>query len=149
MHRSVRNSALAVLTVAGLVFGLSACSEVTDAAKEKATEEVDKAVDKSMNEKYEVTYEVTGKSIASIQYAEGGGTATNPKLATVENPTLPWKKTVTLRGIMPPSVLPLAVDPTGDSEVACKIIYKGKPIAEEAGKGAASAAGCVAVSPIV
>ncbi|MFI1866053.1 MmpS family transport accessory protein [Streptomyces jumonjinensis] len=144
MHRSIRTAVCAVAAV-GLVFGLSACSEVSDAAKDKASDSVDKAV----NEEYEVTYEVTGKSIDSIQFAAGGGTATNPKLETVDKPALPWKKTVTLRGILPPSVLPIALDATGEAAVTCKIIYKGKPIAEESGKGLGAAGGCVAVSPIV
>ncbi|MFI1016689.1 MmpS family transport accessory protein [Streptomyces sp. NPDC020965] len=147
MHRSIRTTAVTALTVAGLVFGLSACSEITeagDAAKDKAVDQVDKTV----NEKYDVTYEVTGKSVDSIQFAAGGGTALAPKMETVEKPVLPWKKTVTLRGILPPSVLPVALDATGDAQVTCKIIYKGKAIAEKSGEGLAAAGGCVAVSPI-
>ncbi|MER5495477.1 MmpS family transport accessory protein [Streptomyces sp. LE64] len=144
MRRSIRSTALAAVTVAGLTFGLTACSEATEAVKDKAVEEVDKKV----NEEYEVTYEITGESVDSITYASGGGTATEPKLTTEDKPTLPWKKTVTLRGIMPPSVVPVAVD-AGAASVSCKIVYKGKTIAEESGEGVATATGCTAVSPIV
>lgn len=144
MRRSIRTASVAGMAAIALVFGLSACSEVSEAAKDEAVDQVDKA----MNEKYEVTYEVTGKSVESIQYSAGGGTATDPKLETVDKPTLPWKKTVTLRGIMPPSVLPIAVDVTGGAEITCKILYKGKAIADESDKGLAAAKGCVAVSPI-
>ncbi|MFD7549796.1 hypothetical protein ACFV0R_33855 [Streptomyces sp. NPDC059578] len=149
MRRSIRATAVSAVTVAGLVFGLGACSEAADAVKEKKDQAVDEAVDKAMNEEYEVTYEVTGKSVDSIKYASGGGTAGNPKTTTEKKPSLPWTKTVKLRGIIPPSVLPLALDAGGDGAVTCKILYKGKPIAEESGKGVASAAGCVAISPLV
>ncbi|MEU5404385.1 MmpS family transport accessory protein [Streptomyces sp. NPDC005963] len=144
MHRSIRSAAVASVVAAGLVFGLGACSEISDAAKDEAVDQVDKAV----NEEYDVTYEVTGKSVDSIQFSSGGGSATAPKMETVEKPTLPWTKTVTLRGIMPPSVLPVALDAGADAKVTCKIIYKGKAIAEESGGGLAAAGGCVAVSPL-
>lgn len=135
MNRTIR-AAVCSVAVAGLTLGLSACSEAVD------------QVDKAVNETYEVTYEVTGKNIDSIDFHAGGGTATDPKIETVQKPTLPWKKTVTLRGIMPPAVMPAAADLTG-SEVGCKITYKGKVIKEEKGEGLATAAGCIAVSPIV
>ncbi|MCM2390540.1 MmpS family transport accessory protein [Streptomyces albipurpureus] len=144
MHRSIRTAAVAGMAAIGLVFGLSACSEVSEVAKDEAVDQVDKA----MNEKYEVTYEVTGKGVDSIQFSAGGGTATNPKLEAVDKPTLPWKKTVTLRGIMAPSVLPVAVDVSGDAQINCKIIYKGKTIADQSAKGLAAAKGCVAISPL-
>jgi hypothetical protein len=135
MNRTIR-AAVRSVAVAGLTLGLSACTEAVD------------AVDKATNETYEVTYEVTGKNVDSIDFHGGGGKATEPKIETVQKPTLPWKKTVTLRGIMPPAVMPVAADLTG-SEVTCKITYKGKVIKEEKGEGLATAAGCIAVSPIV
>jgi hypothetical protein len=135
MNRTIR-AAVCAVAVAGLTLGLSACSEAVD------------AVDKATNETYEVTYEVTGKGVDSIDFHSGGGTAMEPKIETVQKPALPWTKTVTLRGIMPPAVMPLGADITG-SEVSCKITYKGKVIKEEKGAGLAAAAGCIAVSPIV
>ncbi|MGX2998807.1 MmpS family transport accessory protein [Streptomyces sp. JNUCC 64] len=141
MRRSIRSTALATVTVAGLVFGLGACSE---AVTDKAVDEIGKTV----TEEYEVTYEVTGKSVDSIIYTSGGELATKPKLTTEENPTLPWKKTVKLRGLIAPVVTPVAVDAGGDASVSCKIIHKGKVLAEESGKGLAAAGGCNAVSPL-
>ncbi|MFI5617976.1 MmpS family transport accessory protein [Streptomyces sp. NPDC051567] len=135
---------MTAIAAAGLVFGLTGCSEVTEAAKKETVDKVDSAV----NEQYEVTYEVTGKSIDSIKFSAGGGTALDPKMETVDKPTVPWSKTVTLRGIMPPTVFPSAVDASGSAEVTCKIIYKGKVIAEQSGQGLAAASGCTAVSPI-
>lgn len=135
VNRTVR-AAVCAVAVTGLMLGLAACSEAVD------------AVDKATNETYEVTYEVTGKNVDSIDFHGGGGKATEPKIETVQKPALPWKKTVTLRGIMPPAVMPVAADITG-SEVSCKITYKGKVIKEEKGEGLAAAAGCIAVSPIV
>ncbi|MFI9581053.1 MmpS family transport accessory protein [Streptomyces sp. NPDC052236] len=135
MNRTIR-AAVCAVAVAGLTLGLSACSEAVD------------AVDKATNATYEVTYEVSGKGVDSIDFHSGGGSATNPTIETVQKPALPWTKTVTLRGIMPPAVMPLAADLTG-SEVSCKITYKGKVIKEESGEGLAAAAGCIAVSPIV
>ncbi|QXE35133.1 hypothetical protein KQY30_13500 [Streptomyces sp. GMY02] len=132
--RTVR-AAVGALAAAGLALGLTACSETVD------------QVDKAVNETYEVTYEVTGDGVDTIDYHGGGGKAMEPKIETVEQPTLPWKKTVTLRGIMPPAVMPIAVDITG-AEVTCKIIYKGEVIKQETGAGLATAGGCVAVSPI-
>lgn len=135
MNRSIR-AAVCAVAVTGLTFGLSSCSEAVD------------TVDEATNETYEVTYEVTGKNVESIDFHGGGGTAMKPKIEKVQKPTLPWKKTVTLKGIMPPAVMPAAADLTG-SEVTCKITYKGKVIKEEKGQGLVTAAGCIAVSPIV
>lgn len=134
MARLARTS----LTAAALLLGATACS---------ASEAVDQ-VDKAVDETYEVTYEVTGKGVDSIEFVAGGGTATEPKPETVSAPALPWTKTVTLRGIMPASVVPLSADVVG-GQVTCKILHKGKVIAEQSGEGLATAGGCVAVSPIV
>ncbi len=133
--RPVRAAAHA-LAIAGLVLGLGACSA------ESVDEAVGKAVDTAVDEKYEVTYEVTGKSVDEITYHGGGGEAMDPKLETVTSPTLPWKKTVELRGIMP-----MALD-AGGADVTCTITYKGEVIKEAKGEGMLTAGGCVAVSPI-
>ncbi|MET9516017.1 hypothetical protein [Streptomyces sp. NPDC002994] len=114
----------------GLALGLGGCAE---------------QVDKVIDEKYEVTYEVTGKSVDSIEFAGGGGTAMDPKMETVKKPTLPWKKTVTLRGIMPPAVSPISFEDTAD--LTCKVVYKGETIKEASGEKALL--GCIAASPIV
>ncbi|MFE3826289.1 MmpS family transport accessory protein [Streptomyces sp. NPDC059092] len=153
MNRTVRTTrvtrtsraaraAVTTLAVAGLALGLGACSEATERVDKTVSDEVDKVV----NESYEVTYEVTGKNIDTIDFHGGGGEALEPKIETVEKPRLPWKKTVTLRGIMPPAVMPVALG--ADAEVTCKIIYKGEVIKEETDAGRAAAGGCVAVSPI-
>ncbi|WP_326767304.1 hypothetical protein OG978_24850 [Streptomyces sp. NBC_01591] len=138
--RSIRNlrtvrTAVCAAVVLGLGTGLAACSEAVD--------QVDKAVD----ETYEVTYEVTGTGVDEIQFHGGGGKAMEPKIETVESPTLPWRKTVTLRGIMPPAVMPIAVD-AGGADVSCSITHKGKVIKEAKGEGMLAAGGCVAVSPV-
>ncbi|MYR95096.1 MULTISPECIES: MmpS family transport accessory protein [unclassified Streptomyces] len=135
-------TAVCALAVTGLVFGLGACSA------ESVDEAVAKAVDKTVDETYEVTYEVTGTSVDEIAFHGGGGDAMDPKLETVTSPTLPWKKTVTLRGIMPPAVMPMAVEADG-TDVTCTITYQGKVIKEAQGEGMLTAGGCVAVSPIV
>ncbi|MET7933228.1 hypothetical protein [Streptomyces sp. NPDC005322] len=135
MHPALR-IALCSIAAAGLALGLSACSDATV-----------KAVDKAVDETYEVTYEVTGRNVDSIEFHGGGGTALHPNVTTVQKPTLPWRKTVTLRGIMPSSVVPVALHPVG-SEVSCRILYQGKVIAEERGKGLISAGGCVGESPV-
>lgn len=137
MSRFARTSLLA----ATLLLGATACSAAD------AVDAVDK-VDKVVDETYEVTYEVTGKGVDSIEFAAGGGTASAPKAETASAPVLPWTKTVTLRGIMPASVVPVAADVAG-GQVTCKITYKGKVIAEQTGQGLVTAGGCVAVSPIV
>ncbi|WP_336319138.1 MmpS family transport accessory protein [Streptomyces lavendofoliae] len=138
MNRTARTIASA-LVAGGLVLGLGACSEIADEAA--------KQVDKEVNEQYEVTYEITGKGIDSIDYHVDGGDATKPKIESVRKPALPWKKTVKLRGLLPPGVLPVAVDPAG-VEMSCKIIYKGEVIKEQTAKGMAAATGCIAVSPV-
>ncbi|WP_426365640.1 hypothetical protein [Streptomyces sp. E-08] len=136
MKRTVR-TAVSALAVTGLALGLGACSE----AAEKAADQVDKSV----NETYEVTYEVSGKNLESIDYHAGGGTAMEPKVESEKKPSAPWKKTVTLKGIMPPAVMPISLDP---ADLTCKVIYKGKVI-KEAKAEQAMAGGCVAVSPVV
>ncbi|MFD4942492.1 MmpS family transport accessory protein [Streptomyces sp. NPDC058239] len=143
MNRTVRNirnvrtvrTAVRAAVVLGLAVGLGACSETVD--------QVDKAVD----ETYEVTYEVTGTSVDEIQFHAGGGKAMDPKIETVKSPKLPWRKTVTLRGIMPPAVMPIALDEDG-ADVTCSITHKGKVIKEAKGEGLVTAGGCVAVSPV-
>ncbi|MFJ7490668.1 MmpS family transport accessory protein [Streptomyces sp. NPDC097727] len=132
--RSVRTAVCATV-VLGLAVGLGACSETVD--------QVDKAVD----ETYEVTYEVTGTSVDEIQFHAGGGKAMDPKIETVKSPELPWRKTVTLRGITPPAVMPIALDSDG-ADVACSITHQGKVIKEAKGEGLVTAGGCVAVSPV-
>ncbi|WP_030295016.1 hypothetical protein [Streptomyces sp. NRRL F-5681] len=139
MNRTTRVTR--ALAVSVLVLGLGACSA------ESVDQAVNKAVDEAVDETYEVTYEVTGTSVDEITYHGGGGKAMEPELETVDAPTLPWKKTVKLRGIMPPAVMPLALD-VGGSDVTCTITYKGKVIKEAKGEGMLSAGGCVAVSPI-
>lgn len=126
------------LALAGLALAAAGCSAGT---ADKAVEQVDKAV----NETYEVTYEVTGKTVDSISFHDGGGTAGAPNLATAEQPGATWTKTVTLRGIMPAAVAPSSADNTAD--LTCKVIYKGKVIKEATGE-AATAGGCVAESPV-
>ncbi|MFE5592888.1 hypothetical protein [Streptomyces sp. NPDC056549] len=136
MKRTVRTAASA-LAVTGLALGLGACSEVAEKAADQ--------VDKSVNETYEVTYEVSGKNLESIDYHAGGGTAMEPKVESEKKPAAPWKKTVTLKGIMPPAVMPISLDP---ADLTCKVIYQGKVI-KEAKAEQAMAGGCVAVSPVV
>ncbi|MFH9722738.1 hypothetical protein ACH4M4_07195 [Streptomyces sp. NPDC017254] len=136
MNRTTR-TAVSVLAVAGLALGLGACSQ----AAEKAADQVDKSVGDS----YEVTYEVTGKGIESIDYHAGDGTAMAPKVESEKKPTTPWKKTVKLKGIMPPAVMPVSLSP---ADLTCKVIYQGKVI-KEAKAEQAMAGGCVAVSPVV
>ncbi|MFJ6510964.1 hypothetical protein ACIQMO_12045 [Streptomyces sp. NPDC091406] len=140
MNRTTRITR--ALAVSVLVLGLGACSA------ESVDEAVGKAVDKTVDETYEVTYEVTGTSVDEITYHGGGGEAMEPELETVKSPDLPWKKTVELRGIMPPAVMPLALE-EGGADVTCTITYKGEVIKEAKGEGMLTAGGCVAVSPIV
>ncbi|WP_228979949.1 MmpS family transport accessory protein [Streptomyces sp. DH12] len=132
-------SAVALLAAAGLALGLGACSQAADEATER--------VDSALNETYQVTYEVTGANIESISYNGGGGDAMNPKLETVEKPKLPWRKTVTLRGIEAPLVTPVSVSYDG-ARSTCKITHDGKVLKEASGKGAAATLSCVAVSPV-
>ncbi|AOT60599.1 MULTISPECIES: MmpS family transport accessory protein [Streptomyces] len=134
----ISRSAVAALAAAGLALALGACSQAADEAAER--------VDNAMNETYQVTYEVTGSGIESISYNGGGGDAMNPKLETVEKPTLPWTKTVTLKGIEAPLVTPVAIQ--GGAEATCKITHEGKVLKEATGKGAGATLSCVAISPI-
>ena len=137
MTRALRatRTAVCAAAVTGLALGLSSCSEAVD------------QVDKAVNETYVVTYEVTGKNVDSIGFHGGGGKAMDPKVETVTNPKLPWTKTVTLRGIMPAAVMPVAADIEG-AEVECRITYKGKVLEEQSAGGLATAGGCIAESPI-
>ncbi|MFE2555346.1 hypothetical protein OG361_24575 [Streptomyces sp. NBC_00090] len=136
MKRTVRTT-VSALAAAGLALGLGACSE----AAEKAVDQVDKSV----TEAYEVTYEVSGKSVESIDFHAGDGTAMAPKVEKEKKPATPWTKTVKLQGIMPPAVMPVSLDP---ASLSCKVIYQGKVIKEAKGEQA-MAGGCVAVSPVV
>ncbi|MFB4422453.1 hypothetical protein C5F59_015325 [Streptomyces sp. QL37] len=141
MNRTMRTTRLGRTTraaapasaVCGLVLGLGGCSP----------ESVDKVVD----ETYQVTYEVTGTGVGEIQFHGGGGDAMDPEIETVKSPTLPWKKTVTLRGIMPSAVMPVALD-EGAAELACTITHEGEVIGEAKGEELLTSGGCVAASPV-
>ncbi|MEU2868510.1 MmpS family transport accessory protein [Streptomyces olivoreticuli] len=137
MKHLLRNT-LSALAVTGSALALAGCG----AAEDKMTEGVDKAV----KETYEVTYEITGSGTASVDFNAGRGTAAEPQLETAEDAGLPWKKTVTLKGIAAPTVQATA-GPDG-AEVTCKITYKGEVIKSHTAKGASEAASCVAVSPL-
>ncbi|MDF6019285.1 hypothetical protein [Streptomyces sp. JH34] len=130
-ERTVR-AAVSVSAVCGLALGLGACSDTVDGA---------------VNQTYEVTYEVTGTSADEIRFHGGGGKAMEPEIETVTSPALPWRKTVTLRGIMPPAVMPAASD-AGAADLACTITYKGEVIEEMTGEELLTSGGCVAVSPV-
>ncbi|MEF9904150.1 MmpS family transport accessory protein [Streptomyces sp. P9-A2] len=147
--KHIRRSLMSALVAGGLVLGLGACSEAKDEAARQVEDELVEEVDRQLDEEYEVTYEVTGEKADSIDFNAGGGDATDPKFETVNNPTLPWKKTVKLRGIEAPAVIPVTVDADGSGALSCKILHKGKTLAEESDAGTVSATGCVAVSPIV
>ncbi|MEU7333349.1 hypothetical protein [Streptomyces parvus] len=143
MNRTSRTTRTTrALAVAVLVLALGACSA------ESVDKAVGKAVDTTVDETYEVTYEVTGTGVDEIMFHGGGGEAMEPELETVTKPALPWKKTVTLRGIMPPAVTPVALE-AGGADVTCSITYKGEVIKEAKGEGMLTAGGCVAVSPVV
>ncbi|WP_250287849.1 hypothetical protein [Streptomyces atroolivaceus] len=129
-------AAVAALAACGLALGLGACSD-----------EAVEAVDKVTDETYEVTYEVTGTSAGEIQFHGGGGKALEPEIESVTSPVLPWEKTVTLRGIMPPAVMPVPPD-EGAADLACTITHKGEVIAEAKGEELLTSGGCVAVSPV-
>lgn len=141
----IRRSLVSALAAGGLALGLGACSDET---AERVEDGVIREVDKQIDEEYEVTYEVTGEKADSITFNAGGGDVADPKLETVDNPTLPWKKTVKLRGLEAPAVMPMALDADA-GELSCRIVHKGETLVEKSGAGVVSAAGCVAVSPIV
>ncbi|MET9590999.1 MmpS family transport accessory protein [Streptomyces sp. NPDC006516] len=139
-HGRLTRAAVSALAVCGLALGAGACSE---AAEKSAGKGVDALVD----ETYEVTYEVTGTGAEEIQFHGGGGDAMDPRIEKVSSPALPWKKTVTLRGIMPPAVMPVR-SAGGAADIACTITYKGKVIEEVKGEELLTSGGCVAISPI-
>ncbi|MEU2385452.1 hypothetical protein ABZ606_12400 [Streptomyces sp. NPDC012461] len=151
--KSVRRTCTTALVTAGVVLGLAACSGIGDEAAEKAAEKADdeviREVDRQIDEVYEVTYEVTGEKADFIEFNAGGGDASDPEFETVDDPALPWRKTVKLRGIEAPTVLPVLVEPdAGSGRLTCRIVYRGRTLAEKSGAEDVSSAGCVAVSPI-
>ncbi|MFJ6695975.1 MmpS family transport accessory protein [Streptomyces sp. NPDC091272] len=147
MNRTIR-SVVCAAAVTGLVFGLGACSEVEKAVKAGASEGAEKAADELLDKPYEVTYEVTGKDVETIDYTAGSGTDPAAATAKDKKPVLPWKKTVTLNGATPPSVMPNMVDVLkADPDVTCKVSYQGKVLKEAKGVAAASG-GCIAMAPL-
>ncbi|MFI0979947.1 hypothetical protein ACH4SP_23450 [Streptomyces sp. NPDC021093] len=147
MNRTIR-AAVCAAAVTGLMFGLGACAEVEKAVKAGASEGADKAAKELLDKPYEVTYEVTGKDVKTIEFAAGSGTAAEPRTEEDKKPVLPWKKTVTMNGVMPPSVMPNVSDVLKpDPDVTCKVTYKGKVLKEATGAKAV-AGGCIAVAPM-
>ncbi|CAM5258669.1 hypothetical protein GCM10010329_05390 [Streptomyces spiroverticillatus] len=152
MTRTTRTArtALCAAAVAGLFLGLTACQEAKDAAKSVASEGTDKAidqVDKAVKDTYEVTYEVSGSGINQIGYHAGKGTALEPLLTKDTKPKLPWTKTVTLKGIMPPAVVPTTMELNASPDLKCKVLHKGKVLAEATGDKVLTG-GCIAAAPV-
>jgi hypothetical protein len=147
MNRTIR-TALCATAVTGLMFGLGACAGVEEAVKAGASQGAEKAADELLKTPYEVTYEVTGKDVTSIEFTGGKGTDLAPEADKVQKPALPWTKTVTLKGAMPPSVMPEGADILKtDPDVSCKVLYKGKVLAEAKGQKAVMG-GCIAAAPM-
>ncbi|GHH41066.1 MmpS family transport accessory protein [Streptomyces candidus] len=147
MNRTARTATCAA-AVTALLFGLGACAGVEEAVKAGASQGAEKAADELLKTPYEVTYEVTGKDVVLIKYSGGKGTDLAPEEDTVDKPAVPWQKTVTLKGAMPPSVMPEAADMLKtDADIACKIVYKGKVLAEAKGQKAVMG-GCIAAAPM-
>ncbi|WP_175407787.1 MmpS family transport accessory protein [Streptomyces sp. TRM64462] len=139
MNRTCR-SVLSAVAAPCLALTLGACAHGADDAAER--------IDSALHRTYEVTYEVTGKGIDAINYNGGGGRdAMAPRLETAEQPTLPWRKTVTLRGIEAPLVTSVATGSDG-AEATCRITHEGRVMKEASGKGMAATLSCVAVSPV-
>ncbi|MET9918047.1 hypothetical protein ABZZ04_13280 [Streptomyces sp. NPDC006435] len=132
--RTIR-TAFCAAAVLGLGPGLTACSGDAGPA------------DQAVDEPYEVTYEVIGKDVDEIQFTGGRGEAEKPELETVESPTLPWRKTVTLRGAVRPAVMPFPKDGS-TLEISCSITYKGKIVKKREGMGMLKSGGCEISSPI-
>ncbi|HCA87061.1 MAG TPA: hypothetical protein DEQ61_17230 [Streptomyces sp.] len=146
MTPSVR-TVLIVLAMTGLALSVAGCSgESRKETGDKAAEAITDRIDRETTETYRVTYEVTGEGVAAVEFNGGKGTATDPRLESVETPGTPWSTTVTLKGIAAPTVLALA-GPEG-SEVTCRIIHKGELLVEKSVAKPLAPASCVALSPI-
>ncbi|WP_372409704.1 MmpS family transport accessory protein [Streptomyces luteireticuli] len=146
MKRSVRH-ALSALALAGLAVTAAVGCGAEESVK-KAVDEVEQSasaaadeVEKKANGPFEVTYEVTAdQPLDSVEYEEGRAAQ-----KSVESPKAPWRTTVTLKDMTPPSVMVTGAGESGS--VTCRILYKGKVIKEKTAKGEFANASCVAVAP--
>ncbi|KNB51221.1 hypothetical protein AC230_17725 [Streptomyces caatingaensis] len=101
-------------------------------------------VEKQANAPFEVTYEVTAdRPLESVEYENGGAAQ-----KSVSSPRSPWRATVTLKDMTPPSVMATAAaGDAGAGPVTCRILHQGKVIKEQTAKGETAIATCVAVAP--
>ncbi|MEV4739881.1 MmpS family transport accessory protein [Streptomyces sp. NPDC049555] len=96
------------------------------------------------NKEFEVVYEVTGSNVKDLTY--GVGDRKKESSETVENPTLPWSKTVTMKGIATAPSLSLILGESG-GKAECVIKVNGKEARRATATGEFGTATCVAVSP--
>ncbi|MFI9200681.1 hypothetical protein [Streptomyces sp. NPDC053048] len=96
------------------------------------------------NKEFEVVYEVIGTNVKDLDYGIGDNKRESSE--TVENPKLPWKKKVTMKGIATAPSLSLILG-EGDGRADCVITINGKEVKRATAKGEFGTATCVAASP--
>ncbi|RLU82270.1 hypothetical protein CTZ27_30435 [Streptomyces griseocarneus] len=124
----------AVLAAAALLVGCSSA--------EKATKDEFEKLD---IKEFEVVYEVTGSGVEDLSY--GTGDQKSAGTETVDGPGLPWKKTVTMKGVASAPSLSLMLGEKG-GEAQCVITINGKEAKRATAKGEFGTATCVAASPV-
>ncbi|MGK5630270.1 hypothetical protein [Streptomyces sp. URMC 123] len=134
--RSARRTGLFVVGIAAAAALVVGCS---------VEKEVQKEFDRLDNKEYEVEYEVTGSGVIDLTY--GVGNQGELSSETVKNPTLPWRKKLTMKGIVTvPDVSVLLGENGGQAD--CVIRVNGKETKRATAKGEFGVASCVATSPI-
>lgn len=93
---------------------------------------------------FEVVYEVTGDGVKTLMYEEGGKGEISSE--SVDDPKLPWKKKLTMKGIATAPNVSLILGEKG-GQADCVITINGKEAKRATAKGEFGTASCVAVSP--
>ncbi|MEV8475509.1 hypothetical protein [Streptomyces sp. NPDC051173] len=121
--------------------GVLAAALLVGCASEKAVKDEFEKLD---NKEFEVVYEVAGTNVKDVTYGvdEQGKAATG----TVDDPGLPWKKKVTMKGVATAPSLSLILGEKG-GEAQCVITVNGKEAKRATAKGEFGTATCVAASP--
>jgi hypothetical protein len=128
-RRGCLYAALAVIAIA--VLGFAGCMAVVLGGA--------KSVDDASKKEHKVVYEVTGTGKAlNITYSTDGGSGT----AQESSAKLPWKKELTVTGLIPIYQVSAQNDIGAAGDITCRITVDGKELQKVTSKGEGAIASC-------
>ncbi|MGK5731850.1 hypothetical protein [Streptomyces sp. URMC 124] len=109
-----------------------------------ADNDTEDPVAKQDRKEFTVVYEVTGDSVKTMTF--GDDTGRGPSSRSVDEPSLPWRKRVTMKGIATSPHISLILGQKG-GRADCAISVDGKEVKRATARGEFGTATCIAPSP--